>query len=174
VQRYRHNAIVLHLRRIQDAPAYRHDKPACAAVLSYGFFVIPRIRTACGVHAIPSRGFKVAGGAIERILDLVEDVPYSVQRLAHRCWDLLRAGGPGTDGALTSAFVERALERMALEEDPAYTQLWMSLTAVQKKALKAVIKSGGRLLLSRAVTTEHPLAGEHPFLVTWLKVAQAS
>ena len=33
-----------------------------------------------------ARNFKVADGAIERILDLAEDVPYSVQRLAHRCW----------------------------------------------------------------------------------------
>ena len=31
----------------------------------------------------------------------------------------------------------------------------MSLTEVQKKALKAMIGSGGRLLLSKAVTTEH-------------------
>jgi hypothetical protein len=34
-------------------------------------------------------GFKVAARAVERILDLVEDVPHSVQRMAHRCWDLL-------------------------------------------------------------------------------------
>jgi hypothetical protein len=142
-------------------------------------------------------------GAVEHILDVVEDVPYSVQRLAHRCWDLLCAGGPGAQGALTSAFVDRALERIALEEDPAYTQLWMSLTEVQKKALKAVIASGGRLLLSQAVTTEHSLSAasmqkalkalndrgiireEHslgdarlrlddPFLAPWLKAAQAT
>jgi uncharacterized protein len=148
-------------------------------------------------------GFKVAAGAVEHLLDLVEDVPYSVQRLAHRCWDLLCAGGPGAQGALTSAFVERALERIALEEDPAYTQLWMSLTEVQKKALKAVIGSGGRLLLSRAVTSEHALSAasmqkalkalndrgiireeqslgdarlrlDDPFLATWLKAAQAT
>jgi uncharacterized protein len=159
---------------------------------------IPFIREGFERH-----GFKVAAGAVERILDLVEDVPYSVQRLAHRCWDLLCAGGPGAQGALTSAFVERALERIALEEDPAYTQVWMSLTAVQKKALKAVISSGGRLLLSKAVTAEHSLSAasmqkalkalhdrgiireeqsagtvrlrlDDPFLATWLKAAQAT
>ena len=159
---------------------------------------IPFIRDGFERH-----GFKVAAGAVEHLLDLVEDVPYSVQRLAHRCWDLLCAGGPGAQGALTSAFVERALERIALEEDPAYTQLWMSLTEVQKKALKAVIGSGGRLLLSKAVTTEHSLSAasmqkalkalndrgiireeqslgaarlrlDDPFLATWLKAAQAT
>jgi uncharacterized protein len=74
----------------------------------------------------------VAGGAVERILDLAEDVPYSVQRLAHRCWDLL-LGSPSAQRTLTPLFVERTLERLALEDDPAYTQLWMSVTAVQKK-----------------------------------------
>jgi len=144
-----------------------------------------------------ARGFKVTAGAIERILDLAEDVPYSVQRLAHRCWDLLA----GTGKSLTSIFVERALERIALEEDPAYTQLWLSLTTVQKKALSAVIGASGRLLLSRAVNDQYglPVASmqkalkaltergivreeqtlgavrlrlDDPFLATWLKVAR--
>jgi len=42
-------------------------------------------------------------------------------------------GRPGRSGDLTSAFVERALERIALEEDPAYTQLWMSLTKYRRR-----------------------------------------
>lgn len=78
------------------------------------------------------RGFKVAAGSVERILDLAEDVPYSVQRLAHRCWDLL-AGSSGGHQHLTPQFVERTLERIALEDDPAYTQIWMTLTSVQKE-----------------------------------------
>jgi hypothetical protein len=104
-----------------------------------------------------ARGFKVVAGAIERILDLAEDVPYSVQRLAHRCWDLL-AGASTSGKTLTPIFVERALERIALEEDPAYTQLWLSLTTVQKKALSAVIGTSGRLLLSKAVNDQYGLA----------------
>jgi energy-coupling factor transporter ATP-binding protein EcfA2 len=144
-----------------------------------------------------ARGFKVVTGAIERILDLAEDVPYSVQRLAHRCWDLLA----GTGKALTPIFVERAFERIALEEDPAYTQLWLSLTTVQKKALSAVIGASGRLLLSKAVNDQYglPVASmqkalkalaergivreeqtlgalrlrlDDPFLATWLKVSR--
>ncbi len=149
-----------------------------------------------------ARGFKVAAGAIERILDLAEDVPYSVQRLAHRCWDLL-AGAPTSARTLTPLFVERALERIALEEDPAYTQLWLSLTTVQKKALSAVIGTSGRLLLSKAVNDQYGLAVasmqkalkalsdrgivreeqtlgdvrlrlDDPFLATWLKVARTA
>jgi uncharacterized protein len=146
-----------------------------------------------------ARGFKVVTDAIERILDLAEDVPYSVQRLAHRCWDLLA----GTGKTLTPIFVERTLERIALEEDPAYTQLWLSLTTVQKKALSAVIGASGRLLLSKAVNDQYglPVASmqkalkaltergivreeqtlgalrlrlDDPFLATWLKVARTA
>lgn len=69
---------------------------------------------------------------MDRILDLAEDVPYSVQRLAHRCWDLLVTSAAGSK-ILTPAFVEPTLERIALEEEPAYTQIWLSLTTVQKK-----------------------------------------
>lgn len=147
-----------------------------------------------------ARGFKVAADAIERILDVAEDVPYSVQRLAHRCWDLLTSS---SGKALTPTFVERALERIALEEDPAYTQLWLSLTTVQKKALTAVIGTTGRLLLSKAVNDQYGLTVasmqkalkaltergivreeqtlgavrlrlDDPFFATWLKVARTA
>ncbi len=149
------------------------------------------------------RGLKVAPGAVERILDLAEDVPYSIQRLAHRCWDLLIAGGPNISGTLTPRFVEQALQRIALEDDPAYTHIWVSLTTIQKKALKAVIGSGGTSLLSKGVTDEHGLAPasmqkalkaldrrglireeqltgtvrwrlDDPFLATWLRLAQST
>jgi uncharacterized protein len=146
------------------------------------------------------QGFKVGAGAVEQILDLAEDVPYSVQRLAHRCWDLL-AGNPNVQRTLTPVFVERTLQRIALEDDPAYTQLWMSLTAVQKKALNAVVGTSGRQLFSKAVADEYglPVASmqkalkalndrgiireeqtlgavrwrlDDPFFATWLKIAQ--
>jgi AAA+ ATPase superfamily predicted ATPase len=152
-------------------------------------------------HGFEERGFKVAAGAVERILDLAEDVPYSVQRLAHRCWDLL-AGGANDQKTLTAVFVKQTLERIALEDDPAYTQLWLSLTTVQKKAFKAVVGSGGRALMSKAVADKYELAVasmqkalkalsdrgviredqalgdrryrlDDPFFATWLRMAQS-
>jgi hypothetical protein len=99
----------------------------------------------------------VAAGSIEHVLDLAEDVPYSAQRLAHRCWDLL-AGSSSSHQTLTPLFVEKTLERVALEDDPAYTQMWMSLATVQKRALNAVIGTSGRLLLSRSVNDRYGLA----------------
>ncbi len=150
-----------------------------------------------------SHDFKVVGGAVERILDLAEDVPYNAQRLAHRCWDLLRAPSPDARGTLTPAFIDRALERIVTEEDTTYTQLWVSLTEVQKKALKAVIGNKGQQLMSQAVATEYgvPPASmqkalkaldsrgivrtdesfgtvrvrlDDPFFATWLRQAQSA
>jgi len=164
---------------------------------------VPRPAFAAFVQAgFERHKFKVTAGAVERILDLAQDVPYSVQRLAHRCWDLLSAGGAGIPNSLTPAFAEQALERIVLEDDPAYTQLWVALTAVQKKTLKAVIASGGKQLLSKAVTAEHSLSPasmqkalkaldergiireeqalgsvrfrlDDPFFATWLRLAQS-
>jgi len=44
-----------------------------------------------------------------------------------------------------------ALERIVRREDPAYTQVWTSLTSNRKKALKAVIHGGGVGLLAADV-----------------------
>lgn len=148
-------------------------------------------------------GFQVADGAVQRILEIAEDVPYSVQRLAHRCWDLLNAGGPDVPDSLTCKFVERTVERIAMEDDPTYTRAWVALTPTQKKALKAVIATGGRNLLAKAVTLHHEISPgamqkalraldtkdlireeqslgsvryrlEDPFLATWLRLAQSA
>lgn len=112
------------------------------------------------------------------------------------------AGGAEIPGSLTPAFVDQVVERIALEDDPAYTRLWLSLTVVQKKALKAVIGTGGRQLLSKAVSAQYGIPPESmqkalkvldergiireeqslgtvrfrlddPFLATWLRLAQS-
>ena len=63
-----------------------------------------------------------------------------------------------THQVLTPLFVERTLQRVALEDDPAYTQIWMTLTTVQKKALSAVIGTSGRRLLSKSVSDQYGIA----------------
>jgi len=103
-------------------------------------------------------GFRKAGlgadaAALERILDVADDVPYSVQRLAHECWEALRVSKPG--GRLTVALVDASLVRVLGQEDAAYTQLWNSLTMQQKRALKAVLLEGGRGLLSAVVSRRY-------------------
>ncbi len=59
---------------------------------------------------------------------------------------------------LTAELVDQTLVRIVQQENPAYMQLWHSLTKAQKKALKAVIERSGRELLAREVLEAHGLA----------------
>lgn len=100
-------------------------------------------------------GFAVTPEGIERILDLAEDVPYNVQRLASACWERLRTR---VDRSLSAAAVENALHELVRHENPAYAQLWTNLTQAQKKAVKAVIAEQGRELLARTVVERYGVA----------------
>lgn len=104
-------------------------------------------------------GFIVDDTALVRILDLTHDVPYSVQRLAHECWERLRVKASevtaGDASHLTVDEVERALVRVLTQEDVAYTQIWNSLKLQQKRALKAAVVEDGRSLLSSDVSRRH-------------------
>lgn len=92
---------------------------------------------------------------IDAILDRADQVPYNVQRLAHEVWELLRVD---ETPSLTPAAVDGALERLLGKEDPAYAQLWSSLSRNQKKAVKAVMDTGGRELASAAVARRFEIA----------------
>jgi uncharacterized protein len=142
-------------------------------------------------------GHHIEGDALERLIDVAEDVPYNVQRLAYVAWELLR-----TDrrAPLTTDVVQRALTTLVRQEHPAYAQLWASLTRTQKTVLKAVILERGagltsnellkrygigsstmhktlRLLDEKGLIREDEREGvtyklEDPFLGAWLKEAQ--
>lgn len=108
-------------------------------------------------------GFAVDDAALGRLLDVAADVPYSVQRLAHECWEMLRVaastnaatGGAGGQARLVADSVDAALTRVLRQEDAAYTQIWNSLKLQQKRALKAVILEEGRVLLSADVSRRY-------------------
>jgi hypothetical protein len=99
--------------------------------------------------------FEPTAEACERILDLAEDVPYNVQRLAHEAWEMLRSRGAEV---LTDADVDVALDRLVGREDPLYTHIWLALRKNQKSALKAVIGEGGASLLSGGVTRTYKIS----------------
>lgn len=99
--------------------------------------------------AFGNTGFDPGGDVAPRILELAQEVPYNVQRLAHETWEMARAHGRTE---LEAGLVDEALRRIVLREDPAYTQIWSQLTGNQKKALKAVIMTEGRQPLSGEVT----------------------
>jgi uncharacterized protein len=143
-------------------------------------------------------GFVVDDGACARVLERADAVPYNVQRLAHEAWELLRSGEAER---LSVGVVDAALERIVRREDPAYTQLWTSLTTNQKKTLKAAIALSGVGLQSAdasrrfdipaasvqvaiaALEDRHVLRRDvdaaaryrlvDPFLAAWLDFAQA-
>lgn len=150
-------------------------------------------------------GFMVDAGACAHLLERAGSVPYNVQRLAGAAWELLRAGDieRSTVGgvALTAAVVDRALDRVVSSDDPAYMQLWTSLTVNQRKTLRAAIEWGGSSLQSANVSRRFTISpasvqvalsaledrqllrrdmadpGRYrlvdPFLAAWLTVAQA-
>ncbi len=99
-------------------------------------------------NAFADSGFKTVTGGCEAIMEMAEEVPYNVQRLAHEVWEMLRAG---TVESLDRGAVAEARRRIVKREDPAYTQTWSVLTRNQKKALKATLESDGRELQSGEV-----------------------
>jgi len=77
----------------------------------------------------------IANGALERILDLGEDVPYNVQQLASECWVVT------TDTRrrhLTAALVDEALGRVVSMQHVSYLQRWLLLSHAQKQTLRIV------------------------------------
>lgn len=143
---------------------------------------------------------KVQPAALERLMDVSEDVPFNIQQLAHTCWESLR-GGAGA--GLTAERVGESLQRIVARENPSYTQLWNSLTRAQKIATRAVIDERGvnlraaatlaryglpaatmhkalSALESRGIVREDEAIGsirhrlQDPFFAHWLKWAQGS
>lgn len=98
-------------------------------------------------------GFRTEPAALDRLLDLAEEVPYTVQRLAHEAWESVRT--TPADPLLTVARVDATLARVLRQEGPAYAQLWNSLTAQQKRVLLAVVAEGGTRLLSAEVSRRY-------------------
>jgi len=66
-------------------------------------------------------------------------VPYSVQMLAHNCWDELHSG---SRSKLIVA-VETVFERTVQSLDPSFKEAWNRLTPLQQKTLIAVLRGKG-------------------------------
>ncbi len=103
-------------------------------------------------------GFAIESEAIEALLDLADDVPYNVQRLAHACWSDQRDRVGEARGPFTAQAVHRVLERLVSRDDPFYTQAWNRLTAPQQKALLGVVEEGGTGLYAKPVLRRYGLA----------------
>lgn len=99
----------------------------------------------------------VEKGALDAIMDLAEDVPYTVQLLARACWDTCRASvSTGSVPApLTSELVTSVHTRVVREQDPYFSSAWESLSPAQRTALVALVRNNGVRLASSAIARQY-------------------
>lgn len=95
-----------------------------------------------------AQGWHVDSAAIDLLLTSAEEVPYSVQRVAHEAWEMLRVAPAGA--SLTVEVMSAALQRVVDQEGPIYAQLWNGLTRRQQRTMAAIVAEKGEKLLSRA------------------------
>jgi hypothetical protein len=101
-------------------------------------------------------GMVVEAGLGAAIIDLAENVPYDVQRLAHETWDDVRQARRRTVGVDD---LHRTLTRLLGEQQTVFEEAWQRLTLPQRAALRAVVLEDGRELLSADVRTRYRLPG---------------
>jgi hypothetical protein len=100
-------------------------------------------------------GIRPEAGVGAAIVDLAENVPYDVQRLAHETWDDVRAAGRKTVGLED---LHLTLSRLLGEQHTVFEEAWQRLTLAQRATLRAIVLEQGRELLSAGVRQRHRLA----------------
>jgi uncharacterized protein len=90
------------------------------------------------------------------IVELAENVPYDVQRLAHETWDDVRAAGRKIAGLED---LHLTLGRLLNEQHTMFEESWQRLTLAQRAVLRAIVLESGRELLSADVRLRHRLPG---------------
>jgi hypothetical protein len=99
-------------------------------------------------------GIRADEGLGAAIVELAENVPYDVQRLAHETWDDVRAAGRRR---ATLEDLHLTLSRLLDEQHTMFEESWQRLTLAQRAVLRAVVIEGGRELLSAGVRQRHRL-----------------
>lgn len=89
------------------------------------------------------------------IVELADNVPYDVQRLAHETWDDVRAAGRKTAGLED---LHLTLGRLLDQQHTVFEEAWQRLTLSQRAVLRAIVLEDGRELLSAGVRQRHRLA----------------
>ena len=158
IQRHRHVAYVLSGSKTGLLSQMTSDPSRPFYRLGSRLFVgpVPRGDFRDFIRAgFESAHMEVEEGAITALLDLSEDVPYNIQRLAHSCWNHVRNGEQPRK--LSAAGVKQVLDGLVRRDDPFYTQVWNRLTTVQQRALMALVETNGVGLYSHATLRKHEL-----------------
>jgi hypothetical protein len=101
-------------------------------------------------------GFTAEPGLGDAIVELAENVPYDVQRLAHETWDDVRGTRRTTVGLED---LHRTLTRLLGEQQMIFEESWQRLTLPQRGVLRALVLENGREMLSSDVRLRHRLPG---------------
>jgi uncharacterized protein len=101
-------------------------------------------------------GLRAEEGLGAAIVELAENVPYDVQRLAHETWDDVRAAGRKTAGLED---LHLTLTRLLNQQHTVFEESWQRLTLAQRAVLRALVLESGRELLSADVRSRHRLPG---------------
>jgi hypothetical protein len=101
-------------------------------------------------------GLRPEDGLGAAIVDLADNVPYDVQRLAHETWDDARAAGKKGVGVED---LHGTLSRILRQQGIMFEETWQRLTLAQRGVLRALVLENGAELLSAGVRQRHRLAG---------------
>jgi hypothetical protein len=85
-----------------------------------------------------STGLEIAGEAIARLLEMTGGHPHDTQKLCYVAWNLAVASGRATH----TADIELALAQVVRTDTARYTELWESLTPIQRRVLEMVARVG--------------------------------
>jgi hypothetical protein len=101
-------------------------------------------------------GLRAEEGLGAAIVELAENVPYDVQRLAHETWDDVKAAGRKSAGLED---LHLTLSRLLNQQHMVFEESWQRLTLAQRAVLRAIVLESGRELLSADVRSRHRLPG---------------
>lgn len=99
-------------------------------------------------------GLKAEAGLGMAIVDLANNIPYDVQRLAHETWDDAQAANRR---GVNLEDLHATLHRLLAEQDMLFEGVWQRLTLPQRAALRAVVLEQGREVLSAEIRTRYRL-----------------
>lgn len=88
-------------------------------------------------------GYAVEEGAVDKILDMVEDYPYNAQYLCHEIWE-----EKADSKTIKSEDVDTMLSTVLTRNSPVYLSMVDNLTLFQRRVIRAIAKHGGENVFS--------------------------
>ena len=85
-------------------------------------------------------GIRTEDGLGAAIVELADNVPYDVQRLAHETWDDVRAAGRKSAGLED---LHLTLGRLLNQQHTVFEEAWQRLTLAQRAVLRAIVLETG-------------------------------